>query len=279
MAESTFTRLLASSRSAAAERPLTAYFGLAFGIPWILGGAAVAPAFLRGAPLESGAVAWIFLVMLLGPSCAGIALTCLIDGRRGLRELRGRVLCTRGGALWFGVALVLFPLLIAFVLGALAFAVAPRFAPGLAPLGLVIGLLAGLFEEIGWTGFALPRLQRRFGALRAALFLGVLWGLWHLVADLLGSAAQLGTYWLPHFIAFCVAMTATRVLMVWVYNQSESVLLVQLMHGSSTGFLITLGPAGLSAADETLWFSLYALVVSAVAAGVVAATGSRLRND
>jgi uncharacterized protein len=56
-------------------------------------------------------------------------------------------------------------------------------------LGIGVTLLStiiiiGLFEEVGWRGFALPRLQRRFDALWAALMLGVIWAPWHLQADL-----------------------------------------------------------------------------------------------
>jgi membrane protease YdiL (CAAX protease family) len=242
---------------------------LAFAVPWLVGGLAVGPAFLRGDPIQPWIVGLLFAGMLLGPSCAGVARTWAVDGRSGLRELAARARRWRVDLRWYGVALLLFPLAVAGLLAVLAAAVDARFAPGFVPIGVALGLLAGFFEEIGWTGFALPRLQARFGWLRAALILGPIWGVWHLLADFLGSSVQLGHYWLPHFVAFVVAMTATRVLMTWVYQHTGSMLLAQLMHASSTGSLAALGPVGLAPADETLWFAVYAALVSGVAVAVV----------
>jgi CAAX protease family protein len=248
----------------AASRPLTMYFLIAFGIPWIAGIGIIGPVFVRGDPVGPGAAAFLF------------AMTSVVDGRAALRELAQRMLRARVGPWWYGMAGLLFPILVVCVLGALTLWISPRYAPGFLPLGVAVGLLAGLFEEIGWTGFALPRLLVRFGALRAALTLGALWSAWHVVADFLGSASQLMSYWLPHFAAFCVAMIATRVLMVAVYTRTRSVLLMQLMHASSTGSLVMLGPQGLMPAEEVLWFSAYAATVALLAAAVVVATRGRL---
>jgi membrane protease YdiL (CAAX protease family) len=48
---------------------------------------------------------------------------------------------------------------------------------------LAVGLGAGIFEELGWTGFAIPRLSRRHGIVSTGLIVGVLWGAWHLLTN------------------------------------------------------------------------------------------------
>lgn len=66
------------------------------------------------------------------------------------------------------------------MLGGLSLTVSPRFTHGFIVFGIAAGMVAGLCEELGWTGFAYPQMQARFGWLPGALLLGVLWGLWHL---------------------------------------------------------------------------------------------------
>jgi hypothetical protein len=58
-----------------------------------------------------------------------------------------------------------------------------------------------------------------------------------------------------------LAMTAMRFLLVWVYSNTESLLLAQLMHASSTGFLIMLVPLTLSPAKDTLFYLVYGVVL------------------
>jgi hypothetical protein len=61
------------------------------------------------------------------------------------------------------------------------------------------------------------------------------------VMDLiLGAASPHGAYWLPFFLAFAAILTTMRVLMVWVYRNTGSVLLAQLMHASSTASVVVL---------------------------------------
>jgi membrane protease YdiL (CAAX protease family) len=73
---------------------------------------------------------------------------------------------------------------------------------------------AALVEEFGWTGFALPNLQRQHSALVSALTIGVVWGLWHFMGDFWGRAASYGPLYAPHFLTFIVEVTAYRTLMV-----------------------------------------------------------------
>ena len=76
-------------------------------------------------------------------------------------------------------------------------------------------------------GFAYPRLRAKHSALAAAILLGAIHVTWHLAGDYLGGSGARGAYWLPHFLAFCAAMIAMRVLVVWVYADTGSLLLAQ----------------------------------------------------
>lgn len=66
-----------------------------------------------------------------------------------------------------------------------------------------------------------------------------------------------------------------RVLIVWLYTNTQSVLLAQLMHASSTGSLVVLGAPHASPAQETLWYAIYAATLWAGVAIVVVASGQR----
>jgi len=110
--------------------------------------------------------------------------------------------------------------------------------------------------------------------------LGVLWGVWHLpVVDYLGTTTPHGAFWFPYFVAFPAAMTAMRVLIAWVYANTKSLLLAQFMHMSSTGSLVIFSPARVTAAQETLWYSVYAAALWLVVVVVVVRWGKCLTRD
>lgn len=243
---------------------------LAYAISWTGSIAAGGPKFMRGEPMRFVDGMLMFAPMLAGPSLAGILMTALVDGKAGLRDLRRRMRLWRVSPRWYAAAFLLFPILILAVLGALTL-VSPAFAPNFAVMGIAVGLLAGFFEEIGWMGYAFPKMARQYGVLAAAILLGLLHSTWHVVADYLGASVALGAYWLPHFLAFMtVSMTATRVLIVWVYQNTGSVLLTQVAHASSTGFLFVLAPVALTPARDTLWYAVYGAVLWIVVVVVVA---------
>jgi uncharacterized protein len=104
-------------------------------------------------------------------------------------------------------------------------------------------------------------MHRHPNALAAAIVLGLLWGAWHLpVVDYLGTATPHGAFWL-RFFAFTAAMTAIRVLIAWIYINTKSVLLSQLMPMSSTGALVIFSPARATAAAESEWYWVYAMAL------------------
>jgi membrane protease YdiL (CAAX protease family) len=263
-------------KSSVQRHPAAAYFGIASIIPAVAFLVVVGPKLIRGETMQSLDALIMFPVMEVGVCLAGITLTGLIDGRRGLRDLFSRIGRWRAGARWYAPLLIPLALILAVLLS-LSALLTPDFAPKIFPIGILFGLVAGFFEEIGWMGYAFPKMRSKRSALTTGIVLGVLWGLWHLpVVDYLGAASPHGAYWLPFFLAFIAVLTAMRVLIVWVYSNTGSVLLAQLMHASSTGFLVVLSPSHVSPAQEALWYAVYAAALWIVVALVAAAFGKRL---
>jgi membrane protease YdiL (CAAX protease family) len=179
--------------------PLTGYFALAFGISW--GGILVvmAVAGFSLSPMQPAEAGLIFAAMALGPSLSGVIVTALLEGQRGLRQLCTRLLHWRVGVRWYAVALLTVPMLLLTVLSLLGALVDPAFAPRFQWWLFAVGILAGSFEEIGWTGFATPRLLVRYRPWIAGLALGLIWAFWHMLVDFRYSFGAMGPAWLLEF--------------------------------------------------------------------------------
>ena len=251
------------------RRPLWAYFGLVFLIAWGAVVVVVGPAGIVGdATPENWQLLPVFGAMLLGPAIAGLAMVYLTDGQPGLADLWRRQRNVRLPLRWYAIALLTTPIVLLSILVPLS-SVDTAFVPSLVAtddvvsvlaFGLVYGLLAGFLEEIGWMGFALPVLRRRYSLLVAGLLLGVIWGAWHGLADYWGTHTDFGALWLPRIALWTAALTAFRMLMAWVYEHTESLFVAQLMHASFTGSQGILVPT-LSPANHFLWYSLFTLVL------------------
>lgn len=191
--------------------PVLTFYALVFAISW--GGSLIliCPGRIPGTTEEVKRLFPFALVVLFaGPSIAGILMTALFSGRAGLNELISRLLRWRVGARWYAAALLTGPLIVAAVLFALSL-VSPVFFPGIVTtdnrvalllFGLGWGLIGGgLLEELGWTGFAVPKLKLRYGSLATGLIVGLLWGAWHFLIAFWASSALAGEQSLAIFAA------------------------------------------------------------------------------
>jgi membrane protease YdiL (CAAX protease family) len=227
-------------------RPVLAYCILTFAISWGVILILVGPG---GVPvnkdfLERGQA------MLLAPAAAGILLTGLTSGRAGLRDILSRLLRWRVSPYWYAVSILTAPLLGTTVLLALS-PFCRDLVPGiltsadkgsLLVSSVAVGLAVGFFEELGWTAFAVPRLRLRYGVLTTGLILGVLWGAWHFLmfweSDSFSGALPLALLlgrlfsWRPCY----------RVLMVWIYDRTGSLLIAILMHSSLMVSMVVVDP-------------------------------------
>jgi len=256
--------------------PVVTYFALTFLISWTGALAVAAPHLIRDEPLPKMTGILMFPVMLLGPSFAGVVLTRIVDGKSGLRVLFSQIFQAWVPLRWYTV-LLLPPVLVLTVLLILERFVSQVYAPNRFFMGILFGIPAGFLEEIGWMGYAFPKMRSQSNGLVASILLGVLWALWHLpVINYLGTAISHGIFWLPFFLAFSLAMTAMRVLIAWIYTNTKSVLLAQLMHVSSTGSLVLFSAARVTAGQEAMWYALYGTVLWVVVGIVVKTFGGRL---
>jgi len=256
---------------------LVFYFVLAFAISWGASVSLLGPKFFAGEPLLLTDAMPALIGMILGPFVSGILMTWIVEGGAGVRALFARMGKWKLELRWWAAALLIFPGALVLVLLLLGGLISPAYLPGFSALGIAYGLIAGFFEETGWTGFAVPRTQLKFGALTGGLLLGFIHGVWHMPADFMGSVGALGSYWFWHFAAlWIIGLMALRVILVWIYNQTGSLLLAQLTHAGFSGSLILLTPRPIVPANETFWYVIFAVAIWIIAAIVIVRSHRRL---
>jgi membrane protease YdiL (CAAX protease family) len=155
--------------------------------------------------------------------------------------------------------------------------VSPELAPTFGVLGLVGGPMGGLLEETGWMGFAYPKMKGKRSVLSTAIYFGVIHGVWHIVADFLGNFNTMGGYWLPYFFGFCLHVVALRMLIVWVYTNTDSVFLSILMHASSTGFFGILISTTMAPINWVIFYNVYGVALCLVALVIAMKYGKSLK--
>lgn len=250
--------------------PVLSYFILAVIISW--GGIllVLGPGGFTGAVKATDAqLPFLFLAMFAGPSVSGILLTGLVNGREGLRGMLSRLGKWRVGAGWYIIACLTAPIMMVMILLGLSL-ISRGFLPGiftsadkgsLIMMGIGAGLMTGFFEELGWTGFAVPGLRKRYGIIPTGMIVGVIWGLWHYPlfsgGDASGSVPPV--LFIP--VLLFSHLPAFRVLMVWVYDRTGSLLAALLMHGGLTASTLVFQPRGSS--------GIYVLVHNLVLAAVL----------
>ena len=286
---------MAAIASLVRRHPTVAYFALTFAISWSGGLLAIGSAGgMRGTtPGSDPRFAYALIAMLAGPSVAGILLTGLVSGRDGLRDLGARLFTWRVGLQWYALAILSPVILMLATLSVLSMTSA-AFVPGVlasvqkTPIlitGLTVGLAAGVFEEAGWTGFAIPTVLKRHSLLATGLIVGVWWSAWHLLPNLWSARAAAGELSMRIQLAGTAAgvfvgyLTAFRILMVWVYDRTESVLVAMLMHASFTASLLILNPIGISGADLLVYSFALAAAVWIVVGAVLVVTRGRPRPE
>ena len=255
---------------------LVIYFVLAFLVSWIGVYAVIGQKFVAGLVIEFSDLGLMAFAMLNGPFFAGLIMTLIVDGKKGIKNLFAKMTKYKVAGRWY-LSVLIFPSLLLGVSVLLGVFVSPELAPTFGVLGLIGGPMAGLLEETGWMGFAYPKMKRKRSALGTAIYFGVIHGIWHIVADFLGNFNTMGGYWLPYFFGFCLHIVALRVLIVWVYTNTDSVFLAILMHASSTGFYGILISTTMAPVNWVIYYNVYGIVLCVVALVVALKYGKTLK--
>jgi len=206
------------------KNPLLEYFGLVFAltVPFWLFGNKPLPIPVK---LPVSAMAWV------NPLIAAVILTYRREGSTGVKELFKRVLDFRKtkNKAWYLPVLFLSPL-IAF----LAYAVMrmsglplpdPQIPWLMVPAFFLAFFIGGIGEELGWMGYAFDPMQDRWGALKASVILGLVWGIFHVIPDIQNGQTADWILWQR------LGTIGLRILMAWVYNNTgRSVFAAILFH-------------------------------------------------
>lgn len=221
------------------QHSLLAYFILAFSISWL---------FELPVVLSHAGLGWLpynvppLLAnsspgVPLGPTGAAFILTALLEGKVGVMRLLKRYVQWRVSLKWYLLILLGSPLLM--LLSASVFS-----APHLQRLPFFLSsysthLLIALainWEEGGWRGFALPRLQKLAGPLWGSLILGFMWGTWHLPLMFIPTQSPYGhTFTWALALFFFMQIMAKSVNYTWIFNNTGgSLLMATLIHAATS---------------------------------------------
>lgn len=244
------------------SKNLIAYFVLACAISWAI---EIPLGLAQKGIIQPLFPQWVHYFLSYGPMLSALIVTWATQGQQGLKELWGRITKWRVGGIWWLAALS--PLIIGFVM-VLAMNLLTDNKISLSELGAVpflpplgIGALflwiltSGIGEEIGWRGYALPRLQKDHNALYSTLILTVFWALWHV---------PLFFYLFDPAIAFgwIFALYTGAIVFTWLLNSTAgSILIAAVFHGCFNYMTSTNAGNGLLATVVSMIVMVWAVVV------------------
>lgn len=249
--------------------PVIAYFVLAFVLSWAI-----------ELPLAASAQGWLRIpvppalhyLASFGPLVSALIITAATEGRPGVRHLLAGVVKWRVGRGWVLVALSPIAL---FGVAAIVGYTTNGTWPNLVLLGEVdylpylgVGgafllwlLTFGVGEEIGWRGYALPRLQQGQSALTATLILGTVWALWHLPAFFYRD-----TYMAMGLVTglplFLLSLLAASIMFTWLYNSTQgSLLMVIVFHALFDLLSVSRAGGGYAASMMSAGVMIWAVLI------------------
>ena len=223
----------------------------------------------------------IFLLGVFAPAIVAVALTAHAEGRAGVAKLLERIGRWQVNARWYAFAIAYFAVIkiAAAVVHRVVTAEWPRFGEtsvGIILVGIALSTLVQAGEEVGWRGYALPRLAEHLGLGGASVVLGAIWAAWHLPLFFLPESGSTG----QSFPAYLLHVMGMSVVFSWMYWKTQgSLLLVMLMHAAvnnTTG--IVPGAVGGTVAPFALGASLVTWATVALQLLLAAPLLVRMRN-
>lgn len=217
-------------------RSLLRFFLLTYALTWVcfISVVKMSHAPRPTAPATAILSGSLLLLGTFAPALMALAVTARDEGRRGVRVLLRRMIQWQVGWRWYLFAVAYMPavkLSVALIYRLMTGAW-PRFGTDswyIIVSAIIISTPVQAGEEIGWRGYALPRLAGRFGFARASLLLGLIWACWHLPLFFVPGADKYG----QSFPVWTLQVVALSVAITWLYaGAGGSLLLTMLMHSA-----------------------------------------------
>ena len=260
---------------------LSLYFIVAFLLPIVT---TLAVMLVAGSPsgLVVNEVSTAALVVMMGmvhaPTIAAIIVVFRSQRFDGIKSLFQQLKYWKFAPHWYLKALLIFPATMLAVLYVLTLFSA-NFSPAWAFSVLAFaGLFSALWEEIGWTGFATPIMLKRWSPLEVGLLLGFVHAMWHFAASLYGSGAFHGNLFIVNFLATSVGIIGLRIVTIWIYSRTSSLVLGWLTHAGFTGGQLLLVSFALTSAETIVWNSAFSVAVTAICVFLVISNKDLMRR-
>lgn len=251
------------------KNSLSLYFVIAFALPIVT---TIIVVLVAGAPsglvvneVSTGALV-VVMGMVHAPTIAAIIVVFRSQRFAGVKTLFGQLKHWRFAPQWYLTAILVFPITIVVVLLVLS-SFSPSFSPVLS-LGVMAfaAVFSTLWEEIGWTGLATPLMLKRMSPLKVGLSLGSLHAMWHLAANLYGAGAFHGDLFVVNFVATAVGIIGLRIVTIWIYMRTSSLVLGWLTHLGFTGGQLSFVSFALTSGETILWNAAFSVAVIGIVA-------------
>ncbi|NVM27939.1 MAG: CPBP family intramembrane metalloprotease [Candidatus Helarchaeota archaeon] len=204
----------------------------------------------------------VFLLLgAAGPLVGALLLTFVNEKREGLKRLWKKFWNFKIKRMYLIVSFLLFPMIlgIAFLFSVVTEGVVPELGWMAQPWALPLWffyyfIFAGVFEEFGWRGFLLDRLQMFWSAVESSIVLGAIWAFWHIPAWFITGEAHQGT----SFYIFLIWVILLSILFTWIYNNTNGNLLVVVIFHAMADFTLFIFPL------QTIFGMIYLGIITVI---------------
>ena len=255
------------------KNSLSLYFVIAFALPIVT---TIIVVLVAGSPSDivvkemSAAALVVLMAMVHAPTIAAVIVVFRSQGLQGIKILFQQLRYWKFAPQWYLKAILIFPATMLAVLLVLSL-FSSNFAPVLSLSLMAFGaLFSSLWEEIGWTGFATPIMLKKFSPLKVGLLLGFLHAMWHLTASIYGAGAFHGNLFIVNFLVTSVGIIGLRIVTIWIYMRTSSLVLGWLTHLGFTGGQLSLVSFALTSGETVVWNAAFSVAVIGIVAFLLA---------
>jgi hypothetical protein len=246
------------------KNSLLLYFVIAFAVPIVT---TIIVVLVAGRPsglvvneMSAGALV-VVLAMVQAPAIAAMVVVFRSQRFTGIKKLFLQLSYWKFAPELYLKAILIFPAIIIAVLFVLSL-FSSNFTPLVSLSAMTFAaLFSTLLEEIGWTGLATPLMLNRMSPLKVGLLLGCLHAVWHLAANIYGAGAFHGNLFVVNFLATSIGIIGLRIVTVWIYVRTSSLVLGWLTHLSFTGGQLSLVSLALTSGETIAWNAAFSAAV------------------